>query len=63
MGEFSEVINASNGFYIIKLTDVKESLNDLKDDVIKEIKDKKYIEYLSELRDKAKIKDYYDDIE
>jgi hypothetical protein len=45
------------------LTDVKESLNDLKDDVIKEIKDKKYIEYLSELRDKAKIKDYYDDIE
>ncbi|HOK63307.1 MAG TPA: peptidylprolyl isomerase [Soehngenia sp.] len=63
VGEFSEVINASNGFYIIKLTDVKESLNDLKDDVIKEIKDKKYIEYLSELRDKAKIKDYYDDIE
>jgi len=63
VGGFSEVINASNGFYIIKLTDVKESLNDLKDDVIKEIKDKKYIEYLSELRDKAKIKDYYDDIE
>lgn len=63
VGEFSDIIASTNGFFIIKLTDVKENLDELRDDVTLEIKDKKYIEYLTELRDKSKIKDYYDDIE
>jgi hypothetical protein len=46
----------------MKLTDVKESFDDLKDDVVLEIKNNKYIEYVTELKNEAKIKDYYDNL-
>lgn len=62
VGEITDVISASNGFFIIKLTDVKESFDDLKDDVVLEIKNNKYIEYVTELKNEAKIKNYYDNL-
>ncbi len=61
VGEISEPIKTDLGYHIILVEDRKDSYKDLKDDTIKALKDEKYLNKISELRDKADIKTYLEE--
>ena len=58
VGETSGLIKTESGYHIIFLEDRIDSFEDLKDDVILELKFKKHNDEISDLKEKADIKIY-----
>ncbi len=56
VGEVSEPVETQFGFHIIKLTDVKEGADALKDEIAEILFNEEYMKYTSDLRDNAEIK-------
>ncbi len=56
VGETSGLVKTEVGYHIIYLEDKKDNYEDLKDDIIKIIKDDKYFELIKTLRENAKVK-------
>lgn len=57
-GELSPVIKTETGYHIVFLEDKKDDLDSLREDIIKKIKEEKYIKILEELKENAKIKKF-----
>lgn len=57
-GELSDLVKTDFGYHIIKVEDRMDTYNDLKDEVIENLKNKKYNEYISQMRKKADVKTY-----
>lgn len=57
-GETSDLVQTEVGYHIIYLEDRKDTLEDLKDEIINVLKEEKYLDKIQELRDKAKVKIY-----
>ena len=57
-GETSNLVQTEVGYHIIYLEDRKDTLEDLKDEIINVLKEEKYLDKIQELRDKAKVKIY-----
>ncbi|WP_353094426.1 peptidylprolyl isomerase [Tissierella praeacuta] len=55
-GEISDLVHTEVGYHIIKVEDKKDTYEALKDDIVKVLKDDKYLEEMKELRNKAKVK-------
>jgi foldase protein PrsA len=60
VGEVSGIVKTDYGFHIIKVDDKVDQYDKLKEDVIASLKEKKYNEYLTKLRDEADVKIYLD---
>ena len=58
IGETSGLIKTELGYHIILLEDRKDSYEDLKEDIIPILKNERYAEKISDLRDEANIKIY-----
>lgn len=59
-GEISDLVHTEVGYHIIKVEDKKDTYEALKDDIVKVLKDDKYLEEMKELRNKAKVKIFLD---
>lgn len=60
IGETSDLVKSEYGYHIILLEDKKDSYEDLKDEIISNLKNDKYIDKISKLRAEGKIKIYMD---
>lgn len=58
VGEISDLIKTDVGYEIIQLVDRKDTLEDLKEDIIIVLKEEEYLENVQKLWDKAKIKTF-----
>lgn len=58
VGEYSGIIETRLGYHIVYVDDIKESLEDLRQDVIRNLKYERYTEKLKDLKDKADVKIY-----
>lgn len=59
-GETSELVKTEVGYHIIRLTEKKDTFEELKDELVKLLKETKYLEKVQELRDDAKVEKYLD---
>ncbi|MBU5425497.1 peptidylprolyl isomerase [Tissierella pigra] len=60
IGEVSNLVKTEVGYHIIHLEDRKDTFEALKDDIIKLLKEQKYLEAIQGLRNSAKVKVYLD---
>ena len=60
VGEISDLIKTEVGYHIIYLEDRKDTFEALKDDIMKLLKEQKYLEAIQSLRNNAKVKVYLD---
>lgn len=60
-GEVSEIIKTDYGFHIIKLDEKLDKYEDLKDEVIEDIKNIRYNENIKKMREDAKVKNYMEE--
>lgn len=57
-GEISEIVETEVGFHIIRVEERRDNFDSLKDMVVEVLREERYIDYIQDLRDKAKIKEY-----
>ncbi|NLW23425.1 MAG: hypothetical protein GXY88_09310 [Tissierellia bacterium] len=60
VGEISGLIKTDLGYHIILLEDRKDTYEELREDIIPVLKNQKYIEKLTKLREEADVKIYLD---
>ncbi|TJX15584.1 peptidylprolyl isomerase [Tissierella creatinini] len=59
-GETSELVKTEVGYHIIRLTEKKDTYEELKTEITNLLKEKKYLEKVQELRDESKVEKYLD---
>ena len=59
-GELSSPIEMEDGYYIVELLDRRDTLEDLKSDIVRLMQEKEYIEYVQELQEDSDIEIYLD---
>lgn len=59
-GETSDLVKTEVGYHIIRVTEKKDSFEELKDELVKLLKETKYLEKVQELRNNAKVEKYLD---
>ncbi len=59
-GETSDLVKTEVGYHIIRVTEKKDTFEELKPEIINLLKENKYLEKVQELRDKAKVEKYLD---
>lgn len=57
-GEVSEIVQTDYGYHIIKVEDRLENYEDVKDEVLEDLKNQKYQASVKKMRDEAKVKIY-----
>ena len=60
VGQVSDLVKSDFGYHIILIEDRKDSYEDLKDDIESTLKNQKYIDKISKLREEGKVKIYMD---
>ena len=60
VGETSDLVKTEVGYHIIYVEDRKDTFDSLKDDIINKLKEQEYIKGVQDLRNKAKVKNYFD---
>lgn len=58
VGQVSDLVKSDFGYHIILIEDRKDSYEDLKDDIESTLKNQKYIDKISKLREEGKVKIY-----
>lgn len=61
--EISEPVKTEHGYHVIKVTDKKESFEQVKDEVKQDLENEKFEEQLKTLQDEAKVKTYMENVE
>lgn len=59
-GETSDLVKTEVGYHIIRVTEKKDSFEELKDEIVNLLKENKYLEKVQDLRDDAKVEKYLD---
>ncbi len=59
-GETSDLVKTEVGYHIIRVTEKKDTYEELKTEITNLLKEKKYLEKVQELRDESKVEKYLD---
>lgn len=57
-GETSDIVKTEVGYHIIKVEEKKDTFEELKDEIVKVLKEQKYLDKVQALRDDAKVEKY-----
>lgn len=57
-GEISGIVKTEVGYHIIKVEEKKDTFDELKDEIVKVLKEQKYLDKVQALRDDAKVEKY-----